>query len=245
MDSETKKPVNVDPALKQRLAGLYSHMSRRLGIKLAPKIIFTQNVNNSKKPFGLTAFYNPAERSIKVYITDRHPTDILRSFAHELIHHWQNEHKSLPPPEKNAGQDHYAQKNPTLRRREMEAYLLGNMLFRDWQDEKRYGPINENLRISNPELLQKEIKRMLIDLIKNRIIDSYHRERTSADMIPSDFIEELTRKIELGIGKFVQTMNNKGNWENGPNMIKEHITIAPVALRSLITERITEKYGKR
>lgn len=236
-------PFPVAPELKQRLAGLYGHMANRLRIKNPPRIIFTQNVVNAKQPFGKTAYYNPLEKTIKVYVTGRHPTDILRSFAHELIHHWQHEHGAFPVGINGGEHEHYAQKNPILRRREMEAYLLGNILFRDWQDEMRYGPINENLQITNPYLLQQAVKKMVFELIRKQIISSYHRERTSGDMDPKDFIEELSRKIELGIGKYVQTMNNRGNWENQPHMIKEFV-ISRTGLKGLIKERIDDAIKK-
>lgn len=233
----------VAPELKQRLAGLYGHMANRLRIKNPPRIIFTQNVINAKEPFGKTAYYNPLEKTIKVYVTGRHPTDILRSFAHELIHHWQHEHGAFPINIGGAEHEHYAQKNPILRKREMEAYLLGNILFRDWQDEMRYGPINENIEVTDPRLLQHTIKKMVMELIRNGIISSYHRERTSGDMNPIDFTEELSRKIELGIGKYVQTINNRGNWENQPYMVKE-LVISRSELKKLIKERIDDAIKK-
>lgn len=128
----------VEPQLKKQFASLYLYIAKRLGIKTPPRVIFTHNPINAKKSFGLTAFYDQTEKLIRVYITNRHPTDILRSVAHELIHHWQNEHNALPP--QKDGHEHYAQKNSDLRFREMEAFLLGSLLYRDFQDENRYGP---------------------------------------------------------------------------------------------------------
>jgi hypothetical protein len=122
---------------KPRLASLYSYLSKHLRIKEPPRIVLTKNKQNSAKLFGLTGYYDPNAKSIRLYITDRHDTDILRSFAHEVIHHWQNENGTLTPPQSH---EHYAQHDPNLRKREMEAYLFGNILFRDWQDENRYGP---------------------------------------------------------------------------------------------------------
>jgi hypothetical protein len=124
--------------LKQRLASLYLYLSKRLGIKVVPKVFFSKDKENSKKPFGMTGHYNPEDHSIHIFITDRHNTDILRTFAHEVIHHWQNERGTLTP--QTGGAAHYAQNDPSLRKREMEAYLFGNILFRDWQDENRNGP---------------------------------------------------------------------------------------------------------
>ena len=56
----------------------------------------------------------------------------MRSISHELVHHNQN-------CQGNLGGDHYsgegyAQKDPHMRKMEKEAYLQGNMCFRDWED---------------------------------------------------------------------------------------------------------------
>lgn len=144
----------VSAEVKQRMGSLYQSMARRLAIRQPPKIVFREDAENAKKPFGMTGYYDPTTRMIRVFITGRHPTDILRTFAHELIHHWQNERGTLVPS--TTGQEHYAQKDPVLRQREKEAYLLGNILFRDWQDECRYGSFNETIKKSEIKKLIKE-----------------------------------------------------------------------------------------
>lgn len=242
MDAPTTKSNHADPQLKQRLVGLYGHMAKRLGIKQAPRIRLTHNPLNAKEPFGLTAYYNQNDRSVRLYITERHPTDILRSFAHELIHHWQNEHGALPAQSKRGEHAHYAQKDPVLRQREMEAYLLGNILFRDWQDENRYGPIKENLEIKSPPAVQTAIKKMLFDLVKTHALQSYHRPASSGDMDPMDFLDELARKLELELNRFIEVINNRGNRENQPNMIRETMTRSQ--LKELIMSRIGEASKK-
>jgi hypothetical protein len=40
-------------------------------------------------------------------------------------------------------------------------------------------------------------------------------------MNPEDFTDEMARKLELELNKFIQVTNNKSNWESRPNMIKE------------------------
>lgn len=161
--AEKEHATSVDPQLRQRLGSLYSYMAPRLGIQAPPRIVFTQDAKNAEKPFGHTAYYDHQLRLIRVYTTKRHPTDILRSFAHELIHHWQNEHGALPMGEHDP--NHYAQKNPTLRQREEEAYLFGNMMFRDWQDQNRYGVISENR-----DPVKAAIKKALFEVMKHRAI---------------------------------------------------------------------------
>ncbi len=240
--AQTTNNSNDSLDLKQRVASLYAFMAKRLGIRQVPRVTLTQSAENAENPFGLTAYYNQQDRSVRLYVTGRHPTDILRSFAHELIHHWQNEHGALPQ-EKKGGHAHYAQNDPILRKREMEAYLLGNILFRDWQDENRYGPVNENLKISDPDAVQQAIKRMLFDLIKTRALTSFHRDLTSGDMDPKDFVDEIARKLELELQKYIETVNNRGNWENQPNMIREKLTKSQ--LKEIIMDRIFEIEKKR
>jgi len=54
---------------------------KELGIKTLPKIHFVGNSENKMNAFGHTN-----KKDIYVRITDRHPLDIMRTLAHELIH---------------------------------------------------------------------------------------------------------------------------------------------------------------
>ena len=86
------------------------------------------------RPFpSLCIIAIPISLNNVLFITDRHPKDICRSFAHELVHHHQNERGDLNMGD--ASQATYAQDDPHMRKMEMEAYLKGNMLFRDWEDK--------------------------------------------------------------------------------------------------------------
>lgn len=217
---------------KQKLASLYSYLATHLQIKEVPKVVLTRDNQNANNPFGLTGYYDHTTKTVRLYITDRHETDILRSFAHEVIHHWQNQngtlHSNGNAPESTP---HYAQKDENLRKREMEAYLFGNILFRDWQDENRYGPpktpplmpqpINENLIIQNSDRIKEGMKNLIDYFIREGTISSYHRDLTSGDMQPQDFSEDLANKLVSELNEIVQTINNRGNWENQPDMIKE------------------------
>ena len=134
--------------LKLKLASLYFYISKRLGIKETPKIKLTNSQKNAdKKIKGLTGYYDHTTKTIKVYITERHEIDVLRSFCHELIHHFQNERGILNSNKSsNNNQQHYAQNDLHLRKMEYQAFLLGSILFRDWQDQQKYG----HLKIEPP-----------------------------------------------------------------------------------------------
>ena len=86
--------------------------------------------------FGRTAFYQPDKQTIVVYISNRHPKDILRSYCHELIHHVQNERGDLMKGDTSSPK--YAQEDKHMREMEKEAYLEGNLLLRDFEDNFKY-----------------------------------------------------------------------------------------------------------
>ena len=49
------------------------------------------------------AYYNPQNGDVKVYCKDRGLADVLRSIAHELIHHQQNQMGKLEEPTQDIG----------------------------------------------------------------------------------------------------------------------------------------------
>jgi len=148
MDVSEQEKTLTSPEFKKKLGSLLAYLVKHLQLKTLPSALkLINSKKNADNPFGLTGHYDHKTHGITLYITDRHDTDILRSFAHEVIHHWQNERGVLHPedsgvkmPIDNETKPHYAQENDWLRKREMEAYLFGNILFRDWQDEQRMGP---------------------------------------------------------------------------------------------------------
>ena len=128
--------------LKEALKEIFKVAREEFGIQNTPQLHLRQDEENAQGIFGKTAYYNPTDQSIVLYITNRHPKDICRSFAHELVHHHQNERGDLDLGD--ASQATYAQDDPHMRKMEMEAYLKGNLLFRDWEDwMKNYRQTNQ------------------------------------------------------------------------------------------------------
>ena len=129
--------------LREALKEIYKRAKDVYKFENTPKLILRQNKENAKNLLGRTAYYSPSDMSIVLYITNRHPKDICRSFSHELVHHHQNERGDLDLGD--ASSPTYAQDDKHMRKMEMEAYLKGNMLFRDWEDwYKNYRKINQN-----------------------------------------------------------------------------------------------------
>ena len=109
-----------------------------MNIKPLPKIKMVKNdKQNASDLLGKTAFYNPNDKSITLYIMDRHPKDILRSFSHEMVHHMQNLEGRL-----NNIQTTNTNEDGDLPEIEREAYEKGNMMLRNWEDSIK-NPINE------------------------------------------------------------------------------------------------------
>ena len=136
---ESMMPDNMD-VFKSHLVQLFAYLQKELQLKTVPSVKLISDEKNADKVLGKTAYYNPDEKLVVLYTTNRHQKDILRSFAHEIIHHWQHENEKLQEGESKkggTGDPQYAQNNPWLRQMEKQAYLLGNMLFRDWEDKKK------------------------------------------------------------------------------------------------------------
>jgi hypothetical protein len=118
--------------LKEALANILKSAQETFDLQSIPTLNLKQDEENAQGIFGKTAYYDPQNQAITLYITNRHDKDICRSFAHELVHHHQNERGDLEMGD--ASQATYAQDDPHMRKMEMEAYLKGNLLFRDWED---------------------------------------------------------------------------------------------------------------
>ena len=104
----------------------------KIGFDEPPRLFLKNDEKNAKNPLGKTAYYDPQEKSVTLYVTGRHPKDILRSLGHELVHHKQNCDGKFD----NVGDmgEGYAQSNPHLRQMEFEANSVGSMCLRDFED---------------------------------------------------------------------------------------------------------------
>ena len=144
---------------------LIPHMQKQLGFNHPPTINFADDQGNAQDMFGKTAYYNPSTSEITVYITNRHPKDIMRSVAHEIVHHAQNQRGEFENSF-NLGEEGYAQNNSHLRSMEEEAYLSGNMMFRDWEDQ--FKKQRNQKTMVNETNLRAKIRSMIAEEIANQ-----------------------------------------------------------------------------
>ena len=129
--------------LKPLIKQFMPFAQERMGFDHPPRLFLRQDTTNADNPLGKTAYYNPQAKSVTLYITGRHPKDVMRSLSHELVHHKQNCGGEFDN-ETEMGEG-YAQNNPHLRGMESEAYQMGNMCFRDWEDSIKGTIYNEHL----------------------------------------------------------------------------------------------------
>jgi hypothetical protein len=127
----SQNKLESNDEFKDNLISLISYMIKSgLNIEPLPNLIFIEDdIENSNKMLGTTAYYDIANQSITLFTLNRHPKDILRSFSHEMIHHIQNlEDRLTNIHTQDINEDDY------LAELELEAYSQGNMIFRSWEN---------------------------------------------------------------------------------------------------------------
>lgn len=155
-----------DIDIQDKIDRLTQHMiSKGMNIEPLPSLEFVDgDSENAKDFFGRTAYYDPNRQHIVLYTEGRHPKDIVRSYAHEMIHHIQNLEDRLGDI---AGTDTTSDEH--LDKLEQEANLKGTMTFRNWTDslnegKKKINYINPNFKdeweeaIRYPEFKEMGIK---------------------------------------------------------------------------------------
>ena len=158
---------NVDVSqLENIVARFYPYVKQKLNFNKDAKLNLVSDPENSKDPWGKTAYYNPNSMEITVFVDNRHPKDMLRSISHELVHHAQNCRGEFDQAQ--ALEPGYAQKDPHMRRMEGEAYLLGNgFLVRDFEDylkSQQNQNLTENKKMKG--LTNEQLKSVLENTIK-------------------------------------------------------------------------------
>jgi len=132
----------------------------KLGFDKPVTIDLLSDPDNASNPLGKTAQYDPNMMKVTLFVDKRHVKDILRSLSHEMVHHTQNCQGKF-----DTGMDTgpgYAQDNEHLRNQEKQAYLLGNIHFRDWEDGIKMQQ-QENKQMRSKKLVN-EIKRIEEDI---------------------------------------------------------------------------------
>ena len=155
-DSERRLNESLEKQdIRKYLESFLPFAKERLGYDKDPEIDFTSDPENGKLTLGKTAYYEPQNMKVTIFTDNRHPKDIMRSLSHELVHHAQNCDGQFDM-NSDLGEG-YAQNDEHLRKMEEQAYLEGNMCFRDWED----GYKQNNPMLERKERLYYELMRRL------------------------------------------------------------------------------------
>ena len=165
----------------EKIAELTNYMREKgYNIDPVPSItIVDDDVENAGEFLGKTAYYDPTNKSITLYTYGRHPKDIVRSYAHEMIHHIQNLENRLGDITTTNTQE-----DDNLNDIEAEANLKGTMTFRNWtdslQEKKNKDPfglnqyarelaqgLEETLNEGRYDKFTNELSRLAFGLIKD------------------------------------------------------------------------------
>jgi phosphopantetheine adenylyltransferase len=129
--TETEQPTDSRQLLLGYIQSLNEYMvNDGMNVQPLPRIELIDNdAKNADDFFGKTAYYNPGTITVTLYTLGRHPKDVMRSYAHEMVHHIQNLEERLPQiSTTNTNED------GKLEEIEREAYERGNITFRKWTD---------------------------------------------------------------------------------------------------------------
>jgi hypothetical protein len=137
MLSNTVTEINENASYSQhidiwdKIDQLNTHMiNKGMNIEPLPTVeLINGDTENAKEFLGKTAYYDPNQKHIVLYTEGRHPKDIVRSYAHEMIHHIQNLEDRLGNITTTNTQE-----DGELNKIEAEANLKGTMTFRNWTD---------------------------------------------------------------------------------------------------------------
>ena len=113
----------MNPQFKNIVASFAKYCQKELSIERLPKIqlIGDKNWVATYRSFGE---YNPSADNVKVFYKSRNTADILRSLAHELVHHRQEELGMIQAASGDTGSEI-----------ENEANALAGVLLRDYGKE--------------------------------------------------------------------------------------------------------------
>ena len=174
------------------IVSLTQHMSKN-GLKLEPYPqihMIHDDIENGEDVFGKTAYYAPQTNVIVLFTHGRHPKDILRSYAHELIHVHQNMENRLQTIDTtDVNEDDY------LEQLEREAYETGNIMFRSWTDSITGSKLEESVKTLITEKKKKDPFGLLAyaqELGRLREEESEYKVYLDMDGVLADFDKRFT-----------------------------------------------------
>jgi phosphopantetheine adenylyltransferase len=195
-------------------------LDKDMNIRPLPKVKFVDDdAENAQNFFGKTAYYDPNNRVIVLYTMNRHPKDVMRSYAHEMIHHMQNcdgRLRGITTQNTNEGGN--------LPEIEREAYEKGNMTFRNWTDTLTEGVLTEGRydKISN------QISSAIFKYWKEDINNGAQASRLEQSFPFGD--EEITIDANISVIPGLGELNVDGGANDEEDYIQVRFEIDPEKL---------------
>ncbi len=189
-----------DIDIRGKIDQLTQHMiSKGYNIEPLPSLEFVDgDTENARDFFGTTAYYDPTTQTVVLYTEGRHPKDIVRSYAHEMIHHIQNLEGRLDNiTTTNTQEDDY------LNDIEAEANLKGTMTFRNWTDSlNEIGDASATKLEWNPaqiEKIAKEIERKIANQEDDTV--EYYDMLPAIEVIPPESRTRYRVTVDTSVDK--------------------------------------------
>lgn len=207
MENETRKFFSVLNETDRDITELLKHLNeflpfsqKEMGYDRPVTIRFISDVSNAQDTLGKTAFYNPTIDEVSIYVDGRHPKDMMRSISHELVHHAQNCRGEFDEVT-TMGEQPYMQRSEHLSEMERQAYEIGNMTFRTWEDNYKYNQMeNKKMKID-----EQSIRTAIRGVVRKTISEGVEREVGDTSPLTPEEIraflaatgrEELTRYVQ-------------------------------------------------
>ncbi len=170
--------------MEPHIHGMYDYFDQKLMFQKPPVMVFDTDLSNQSNVLGKTAYYDPSTLEIHIFTDGRHPKDMLRSIAHELIHHKQNLDGQLDIGG-YMGPGYYL-KNKDMKNIEDQAMKYGNGFMREYEDHLK---LEESKKMSLKEWKNNELNQLLLKkwkIIKEEKELSPEDEKIAARTPPKD-----------------------------------------------------------
>jgi len=176
--------------------------------------------------FGKTAYYDPNSQELVLYVLDRLPKDVCRSFCHEMIHHIQTIEGRLGKiTTDNTTEDDHLQKI------EDEAYLMGNRYFRNWEDTvKNQDSKKETLMEGRYDAISNRVSSLVFRAWKKQIEEGEEVATIVEVGIEAEFgtfTVEATLFTEAGTGNMVVLGTTGAGYKKDEDFIVIEMEIDP------------------
>ena len=148
---------------KDLVSEFMKHVMDELELKKLPKITLS---DNSQEAIDLRSWggYRPGDKSIHIVVAKRHPADIFRTLAHELVHYKQDLDGRLTPTSGETGSEdeneansraavimrNFAQAKPNLFEHLVKEGEYGDYLFGDKESGVKIGWYKDEVEVDTP-----------------------------------------------------------------------------------------------